>query len=296
MKKAALLLAFLVLPQISSAGDSVDAFQVYEQGLKATSLSEALKDVRAGDVVILGEEHGTQVQADQQLQVMQTLKSRGLLVSLGMEFFERNHQGAVDAMRSGSLSEADFLSQIGWSKGTPYSAYRNQVNLPQYQTEFVVALNAPRSLTSRISKVGIKGLLPEELALLPADFQVGNSGYYQRFQAAMGTHVPPEALFRYFEAQSTWDEVMAFESIQFMKANPNQVLVIIVGEFHVQYGGGLPDRIRQRMGQVPELSGSRLKTFSLINIQGMSQDEREEAIRPSTGYGQRADYVWTSQY
>jgi uncharacterized iron-regulated protein len=297
MKKTAVfsILSLLILGS-SPALAAIESFQIYSRGETETTLLEALKDVHPGDVVILGESHGTQVMADQQTQVLSTLRKQGLKVSLGMEFFERQQQTAVDAMRSGAISEAEFLSQIGWSSAMPYSAYRNQVNFPRYSEEFVRALNAPRALTSRISKVGISGLNEDEKAQLPVDFEIGNSAYYQRFQAVMGAHIPPEAIHRYFEAQSTWDDVMAFETVRFLKAHPEQVLVIIVGEFHVQYGGGLPSRILHRLSLDSGLSASRLKTFSLINLEGMSEDEREQSVRPSATDGSRADFVWTSQF
>lgn len=282
----------ILLPAKAAFAQAVEPFKLYKAGIDEISLSEALKDVQAGDIVLMGEQHGTVTMADQQVAILETLRAQGLKVSVGMEFFEKPIQPDVDAMRLGLLSEEQFLAKILW-KGFPYSSYRRQVNFPRAPQEFVIALNAPRSLTSRISKVGIAGLAPDEKALLPSDFQIGNAAYLRRFEEAMGGHVNPDSLTRYFEAQSTWDEVMSVTAIDFLEKHPDQVLVIVVGEFHTQYGGGLPDRLKARLQKTA--LPTRLTTFSLINLEGMSQDEREQMVRPN-GDGARADFVWTSQF
>jgi uncharacterized iron-regulated protein len=263
------------------------ADRIFSQGLKEVSLNEALSTVKPGQVVILGEEHGSLIQAGQQVSVLKALRNAGLKVSLGMEFFEFPQQSLVDGYHSGALNEADFLQAIKWG-GFPFDAYREQVKFPRFGDEFLIALNAPRSLTGRIAKVGWDGLTEGEKSLLPPGLQLGNAGYRARFEAIMGGHVPAAALERYFQAQCTWDDTMAHQASQFVQRNPDQVLVIIVGEFHVQYGGGLPDRLRAR--------GIQPLTFSLVNLEGLSTQETVDAIQPSKTEGPRADFVWTSQF
>jgi uncharacterized iron-regulated protein len=264
---------------------------VYRQGTEAITLDQALADVQPGQVVVLGEEHGTLIQAGQQLQVLETLRKNCHFVSLGMEFFEYPGQALVDSYRHGELDEASFLQQINWGMGFSFDAYRSQVQFPNLANEYVIALNAPRSLTGRISKVGMEGLTADEKALLPPNWTLGNDAYLARFKEVMGGagHLPSaDALEHYFAAQSTWDDTMAWKAAEFLKAHPEQVLVIIVGEFHVQYGGGLPDRLKAR--------GVTATTFSLVNLDGLSEDERTAAVRPSEIYGSRADFVWTSEF
>lgn len=262
---------------------------VYQQGEKPVSLELSLAAVGPGQVVVIGEDHGTQVMASQQMQVLETLKKMGHLVSVGMEFFSYPHQASVDAWRSGNLSDSDFLKAVQWGQGFPFQAYKRQVRFPSLGSEFVVALNAPRELTGRIAQVGLEGLSEEETGLLPPDFNLGNPSYFERFKKVMGDHLPsPQALERYFAAQSTWDDTMAWTATQFLQAHPEQVLVIIVGEFHVQYGGGLPDRLRAR--------GAQVTSFSLVNLFGLSESEQKAAVRPSSLEGARSDFVWTSRF
>lgn len=265
--------------------------QILARGLEPVSLEQALQTVQAGDVVVLGEEHGTKVQPEEQLQVMQALRQKGLKVSVGMEFFDETQQAAVDAWRGGALSEADFLKAIQWG-GFPFDSYRGQAQFPKWGESLTLALNAPRSLTGKIAKTGIAGLSAEDKIMLPPNFALGNAAYFERFKNVMGgeAHLPsPEALQNYFEAQSTWDDVMAFNATQFLKKNPDQVLVIVVGEFHVQYGGGLPDRLKAR-------GASTVTTFSLLNLNGLSEEEQRQMVEPDAKYGDRANFVWTSNF
>lgn len=260
---------------------------IYQGGTTQISLEKALEDVGPGSVVVLGEQHGTTVQAAQQVAVMQALRSRGLKVSVGMEFFDVTQQAFVDLYRDGALTEEEFLKNIRWG-GYSFDAYRAQVQFPVLGTESVIALNVPRAITSRIAKVGVDALTPEERAFLPADFEVGNEGYKARFREAMGGHIPSEESFlKYFSAQSAWDDVMALNAAQFVKNNQDHVFVIVVGEFHVQYGGGLPDRLKAR-------GVSQVKTISLQNLAGLSDQEAQDAMFPSPAWGPRADFVWTS--
>jgi uncharacterized iron-regulated protein len=269
----------------------IPANLILKNGETPVSLTEALLQVRPGQVVVLGEEHGTMEQAEQQLQILKTLREQGHAVSLGMEFFAYPNQSEVDAWRAGALSEADFLKAVQWGQGFPFDAYRAQVQFPNPGSEFLIALNAPRSLTGQIAKVGIGNLTEAERELLPPDWTLGNAAYRRRFDNLMSGsgHVPTaEVLDRYFAAQSTWDETMAWKAHEFLKLHPEQVLVIVVGEFHVQYGGGLPDRLKAH--------GLTAHTFSLINLFGATGEEQQAAVAPSSQDGVRADFIWTSRF
>jgi uncharacterized iron-regulated protein len=271
---------------------AVPVNQILRRGVEPVALAAAVAAVQPGDVVVLGEEHGTSVQPGQQLAVMQALRARGLKVSVGMEFFDETRQELVDQWRAGTLPEADFLKAIHWGS-LPFSSYREQALFPRAsEGTTTIALNAPMSLTGQIAKVGIAGLSPAEKAMLPPDFALGNSGYFERFKEVMGGegHLPsPSDVQNYFAAQSTWDDTMAFNATQYLRAHADQVLVIVVGEFHVQYGGGLPDRLRAR-------GVSHVTTFSLVNLHGLSDDEQRKAVEPDSSYGARADFVWTSDF
>jgi Uncharacterized iron-regulated protein len=250
------------------------------------SLGQALRPVQPGSVVIIGENHGFQVHQQQQMQIMTELRSLGHQVSVGMEFFTYTDQPFVDDYRSGALSEPDFLKAIKW--GAPsFDFYRDQSLFPDIQAGGVtLALNAPRGLTGKVAKTGLASLDSAEQALLPPQFTLGRDSYKKRFLSMM-PHLPnPEAGERYFAAQSIWDDTMAWRAAEFMKSHPEQVLVIVVGEFHVQFGGGLPDRLKARLPDAP------IVTFTQFNSEGLSDAEVDQEVAPSAEFGPRSDFIW----
>lgn len=261
-----------------------------KDGITASTLEESLKDVRPGTVVLLGEEHDTPVHQNYQMRVLEQLRRQGLKVSVGMEFFEYPQQGFVDAYRTGAMGESDFLKEIKWSGD--FNFYRSQVLFPLGENAKTLALNLPRSIARQIAKGGILSLTKEQKEKLPPLLDRGNEAYFRRFLKAAGSHLPtPEAAENYFMAQSAWDDTMAWQAKEFLARYSDQVLVVIVGEFHVQYGGGLPDRLK--VWGVPE---QNIKTISLVNVSGLTPSEREQAILPSTEDGPRADFLWISEF
>lgn len=253
---------------------------------KEAVLEDILTKVPYGSIVLLGEQHGNIHHQQWQLKVLQGLRAGGKKVSLGMEFFYYPDQIQVDMYREGGLKEVDFLTLIGWGS-IPFEFYKPQVLFPRVSLgEQTRALNAPSFITRKVGQSGLSSLLPEERNFLPPNFNLGRNSYKKRFGEQIPHQIDPEKLDRYFAAQSIWDDTMAWKALEFLQSRPDQILVVIVGEFHVQYGGGLPDRLHQRAPQVPVL------TFSLLNRDDYDEEELKKAVIPSQEYGSRADYIW----
>lgn len=253
---------------------------IYE-GLSGTSvtLTDVAEQAGPGQIWIVSEYHDQSVHHQNQVLALNEFSKFQNHISVGFEFYETPDQPFVDQFVSGALSETDFLKAIKWGS-IPFDFYRTQTLFPTQHGGNTVALNAPRTLTSRIAKVGMDGLTDAEKQLLPPNFTLGNALYRERFAESMGGHVPESLLQKYFEAQSTWDEIMANSAVEFMKSHSEQTLVILVGDFHAMYGGGLPDRLRAR-GAFP--------------VKVISQVLDSADVTPDSKYGVRADYVWLSQ-
>tara|TARA_B100001248_G_scaffold262427_1_gene258354 strand:+ start:8916 stop:9779 length:864 start_codon:yes stop_codon:yes gene_type:complete len=285
--KLVFFLAILLYASISLAKYSPG--NIYDgQNGKRVALDTIINEAQAGSVVLLSEIHNSEAHHSNQVDFLVKLAQSRKSLSVGMEFFNYLQQPLVDQYTRNEISEEEFLESINWG-GFPFEYYRFQVRLPFYSGGKTVALNAPRSLTSRISQVGIEGLNQEEATLMPPNFVMGNDAYFERFKAAMGDHGSqyPDMLWRYFQAQSVWDDTMAWQTQVYMNQNPEQVFVIIVGDFHVQYGGGLPDRLQQR-------GISKIINISQIQTRGLSKEEIASMVEPHPEYGPRADYIWVS--
>jgi uncharacterized iron-regulated protein len=250
------------------------------------SLQQIAQQIHPGQVVLMGENHGLKTAQQAQQELLDALRDAGLKVSVGLEFFEYPTEPLVMAFRQGRLSEADFLKQIQWGRPS-FDFYRKQALFPRLEEgSQTLAINAPRSLTGKIATQGLSSLTPAEKALLPPSFQLGRESYRKRFLLAVAPHLPtPEAGENYFVAQSTWDDTMAWKAAEFLTAHPDQVLVIVVGDFHVKYKDGLPARVQARTGKTPLV-------FSYVNGAGLSPAELQAELLPSATDGPRADFLW----
>ncbi len=252
-----------------------------------TTLANLVETVKPGSILILGENHGLASHRDQHVAILNKLREAGLKVSVGLEFINYTDQQLVNQYREGFLSEPAFLSSINW-KGISYDFYKQQLNFPDISAgEKSLGLNLPRSVTSQISKFGLNSLSASDLLLVPPDFSLGRDSYKTRFMEAAGAHckVPDNC----FAAQCAWDVTMAWQAFVFAERHPDQVLVIVVGEFHVQYGGGLPHRILQR------LPGAHIVTLSQVWAEGYTDEEIQQELQPSFTEGPRADFIWVSK-
>ncbi|QLY27427.1 ChaN family lipoprotein [Bdellovibrio sp. KM01] len=277
---------FLVAALVSACAHAQTAGIFRGNDLQATTLSESLSKVTPGSIVLVGENHGLPEHQRQQVEIMRQLRNSGHVVAVGLEFFTYTDQNHVNAYRAGRLAETDFLNAIQW-KQPSYEFYRDQAQFPNLQEGAkTLALNAPRGLTGKVAKTGLNSLSAEEKTLLPPQFALGRDSYKKRFLEQM-PHLPnPEAGERYFAAQSIWDDTMAWQATDYIAAHSNQVLVIVVGEFHTRFGGGLPDRILARS------PGTPVVTFSQINTLDLSDSDIQNEVNPHTDYGVRANYLW----
>ena len=258
-----------------------------QTGEKA-KLAELLATVAPGDVLLLGEKHGNTTAQQQQMQILQGLRDRGLKVSVAMEFFYYPHQELVDQYKQGLLTEDAFLQRTEWGS-LSFDFYKSQALFPRYnQNEKTLAINAPRRLTNKVAKKGLSFLDEEEARLLPPGLELGNENYRKRY-IAVAPHMSESSTLadNYFAAQSIWDDTMAWQIAKFTAQNTEQqVLVVVVGEFHVAYGGGLPDRLHHR-------GVLNVKTLTqLDHTDFSSEEELVDLVVPSHEFGVRSDYIW----
>lgn len=255
--------------------------------------TQALVDqIQPGSILIIGEMHGLAPVQAQQIEILNALRAKGLKLTVGFEFFNYTDQKAVDDYRANLITQDDFLKAINWS-GFSFDFYKSQLLFPDATLgETSLGLNVPGFVTKQLAKGGYSSLTPEQKSLLPADFTLGNQGYKDRFAASMGGHMPADKLDLYFAAQSAWDDTISMNAANYIEQHPQHVFVIIIGEFHVAYGGGTPDRLTQRLlakGLQPQIT-----TISQLYVEGLTSDEILKEVTPSPLYGKRSDFIWLS--
>lgn len=257
---------------------------------RALSLEEFAASRAAGEIIVLGEQHARGDNQndpvnvrhhENQMRLLSQLTEAKFRVFTGMEFLTYPVQPAVDDYLADRTDEATFLKAARWG-GAPFTAYRAQIRAPRASQGRTLALNSPSELSRKIAKG--QTLTPEDKALLPPLYERGQSAYYERFLDAMGEHAPSAAMERYFMAQSLWDDTMAWKA-QAGMSEERGVQVIIVGEFHAEFGHGLPARLRRR-------GVTQLSTMLQVALPKMDNNAIAAAVAPDAKYGPRADYVW----
>ncbi|MDJ0976478.1 MAG: ChaN family lipoprotein [Planctomycetota bacterium] len=213
--------------------------------------------VAAADVILFGELHGNAAGSKLQLEMLEQIAASGRPFALAMEFFERDVQADLDRYLADEIDEATFLERTRQSKAYPTS-HRPLVELCKARGAPIIAANAPRPLVRAFRKTEDDydtfkaGLSEAERASLPRTTSRPDDVYKKRFMDLMGPKRGPS----FFRAQALWDDAMAEAVEDFRTANPDHIVLLIVGAFHVGGEGGTLTKIRTRR------PGDRL--FSLI--------------------------------
>ncbi|NQZ01582.1 MAG: ChaN family lipoprotein [Bdellovibrionales bacterium] len=280
MIKLLCVTAIAVLSQVLFAAE---VYQASNKGL--STYEELVSSLEPGSVLVLGEIHDHEGHHNSHKRILEEMVAQGVSFHVGMEFFYYPSQSIVDQYLYNEINENDFLEQVGWG-GFSFDFYRDKTLLPLETGGHTFAINAPRELTRFVARNGLEKLTPELQQLMPPNFELGDEHYYERFrQAVGGDHVPPEFLGKYFAAQSIWDETMAWQSLKAIDNSREQdVFVIIVGDFHVAFGGGLPDSLIAR-------GASKVVTVSHADSSNMKEGDKLNWLEPHPEWGQRADWV-----
>jgi len=277
----------LLFITMMTVGFSTLAAQIYNTGEKAVSSYESLvESLEPGTVLVLGEIHNHPGHHQSHFRILEELLAQGKSFHVGMEFFYYPDQDLVDQYLYDEISELKFLESINWQPLESFEWYRPKVWLPLETGGRTFALNAPRTLTRAVARGGLESLTPELKQLMPPNFVIGDEQYLERFRLAVGgDHVPEDLIMNYFTAQSIWDETMAWKTLEATDANPDQdIFVIVVGDFHVAFGGGLPDSLKAR-------GAERVVSVSHVDSTDLTDDTKQEILSPHPEWGLRSDWV-----
>jgi uncharacterized iron-regulated protein len=224
-----------------------------------TSLSfgELLDRLLESDVICVGETHDSDLNHRVQLQVIKGLFARDERLGVGMEMFQRPYQKAIDRYFQGEMAEEDFLKATEYRQrwGFDWSLYRPIVEFCRRNGVPLAALNAPRELTRRVSRVGFAALTDDEKKQLgPIDFHVKEHRdyWYDRLAKMHGNDkATAEQKERGYQVMAVWDQYMATSAVEFRQQRKLRRLVVLAGSGHIERGLGIPARARtQGAGKV----------------------------------------------
>jgi len=227
---------------------------ILDRNRKPVSLGDMVDRLLDADMICVGETHNADLDHQVQLQVIKALFARDERLGVGMEMFQRPFQAALDDYISGAAREEEFLKASEYAKrwGYAWALYKPIVDFCRNNRVPVAALNAPKELTSRISKAGHAGLTTDEKKQLgPIDFdhKAHRAYWYERLPKLHGQDdATAEQKERSYQVMTVWDDYMATSAARFQTERRIRRMVILAGSGHIERGFGIPDRAARRTG------------------------------------------------
>ncbi|MBD1885474.1 ChaN family lipoprotein [Microcoleus vaginatus] len=218
---------------------------------------EILQQLVKAKVVYLGETHDSAEDHQAQLAIIREMQRQNRKIAIAMEMFQRPFQSAIDNYLAGKLTEQQLVEQTEYDRRWrfPWESYAPILRFAKENQLPVLALNTPSEVTRKVASQGLESLTAEEKKHIPpiSEIRTDNAEYrqlllevFQQHQkAAQGNST---AFERFLQAQVLWDETMAEKIAQFVKANPDYQVVVLVGKGHIIYGYGIPSRVERRLG------------------------------------------------
>ena len=208
-------------------------------------------------LLLIGEEHTSVESHRVQLQVLQALAGTGRRVLVGLEMYPYTEQKSLDEWNAGGMNEDDFVTKSRWYEywGYNWRYYRDIFFFARDRRIPMVAVNTPREVVAAVRRKGLANLTPEEAAHIPREIDSDNADHMLFFKTTFegeegpvhGQNMPEEMWKNMLSAQATWDATMAHNAVQALKrdADPNAIMVVLVGSGHVAYGLGIERQARR---------------------------------------------------
>ena len=237
-----------------AAGKQSTVTPIVVETVKTTTLEDALENLRAERVVYVGETHTSLSDHQLQLQVLKTMAAQGGELVLGVEWFQRPFQPALDRFIAGEIDEKQLLRDTEYFQrwGFDYRLYRDILRYAREQGVRVLALNASRELTDQIGKHGLDGLPDSVIEQKPDSYDFDDAQYatylkgvFEQHQSRLPGAEKEGAFRRFLEVQLTWDESMAQTVAEYLQANPSARVLVLAGRGHT-HDAAIPRRVTRR--------------------------------------------------
>lgn len=211
------------------------------------SWDELVSAASGAEAVLWGETHGHAIGLAACASFWEDLVARAPKAALAMEFFERDEQVAIDDYFKGVTDEQAFRKAASRGKGNYPPGHRSMVEKARELKRLVVAANAPRRYVRLARTEGFErlvGLNDRQRAMFRLPDVLPEGKYRDDFEKIMGNEPAPAPRKHddMFRSQSVWDWTMA-ESVAGTIDSGAVPVLLVVGRFHVEHRGGLPQAL-----------------------------------------------------
>lgn len=216
------------------------------------SLLGVMPQLASADVLIVGEYHDQLSSHQLQTWLLTQLAMGSGAWQVGIEWLPYTVQNEVDAFLAGKLSEQAFLQQSDYVNlwGFDYRLVAPIFELAKQNALPIYALNAPKSLTRKVSKQGLAALSLAEQSHLPWPLLPTAPKYQAWLQAFFEkSGIPAERIPSMLLVQSVWDQAMA-KSVMAARARQAGPMLVFTGMVHAGKGQGIADALAQMAPQL----------------------------------------------
>ncbi len=207
------------------------------------------KMVDDADVIILGELHDHVVGHAFQREIVDRVMSNFPTSTLALEMLERDEQPIIDDFMDGIIDEKRFATLTHsehWSgKDTWQAWYQPIIDCVKSHNGSVVGANAPRRYVSLARTNGfeaIDALSESRRSYVTIPSPMVDNHYQERFFEFAGIEDEEiddnHRVYGFYRSQQVWDATMA-KSVAQLKPTAYAKVILLVGQFHVEYEGGL---------------------------------------------------------
>ncbi len=230
------------------------------------------------DIVLIGEVHKNAQGLAAANALWQAIVEAKPGAVLALEFIERDQQIELD----------DWLGMETPIKPDGFSFAHGPMLLTAKQNKRpVIAANAPRRYVRLARTKGyahLEAMTPVQRATFVFPEPQPTGGYRDRFfkmfsGESHGQKMTPERIEGFWRAQTMWDATMA-DSVVGALTPKQRPIVLVVGRFHVEQDGGIPQLIRARRPDA--------KVFSIV----MATQAQVDKARQEPDHLPIADAVW----
>jgi uncharacterized iron-regulated protein len=203
------------------------------------------------DAICLGERHDdARSHAVQELVFGEIVRRAGdrRLVALGLEMIERPYQKLLDDFAAGRTTEAALQAHWKARWGFDYALYEPTLDRALAARAPLLALNAPAAIVSKVGKMGLAGLTPEERAQIAETIDLQDAAHKDAIRKTIGEmHVSGAQFENVYTAQVVRDETMAETAWTWLNspAAPPRQIALLAGYMHC-IDGAIPARLRRR--------------------------------------------------
>ncbi|TAL18027.1 hypothetical protein EPN96_03135 [bacterium] len=248
------LFVLLALPGFLFLSSPSFAKTIHRAGdMRVLTLSELLFELSEAKVITFGERHDRADDHVAQRTLIQSLSDSGVKLAIGLEMFRADAQEGLDAWIAGTLDEKGMEALFASNWGTElYPVYHHILYYARQEKIPLVGLNVRREMVAEVSRSGVESLEGEEFKRFGRLACDVDERYIEELTGAMSPHGKGktfEEIDKLCQAQIAWDYAMAKNSVEYLKKNPETVLVILAGSFHA-WKHGIPEQI-DRISDIP---------------------------------------------